>query len=176
MKLVYQRIGKEEDERAAGRSLLIDALNDLGIKASAEDIEVDSLGKPYLSGSVGVEFNLTHKNGMVACILSTGEGRVGIDAEPSEGAVKESHVERFVKKYFSDNEACAMREGKRSFSEIWTRKEAYFKLIGCGIGSDMHSFDTEEVEGVHFHTYSIDGFTVTVATENEAEIYFLEKK
>ena len=111
MKLVYQRIDKAEDERAVGRSLLIGALNDLGIEARVEDIEVDGLGKPYLSGRVGVEFNLTHKNGMVACILSAGEGRVGIDAEPSEGAVKESHVERFVKKYFSENEICALRSG-----------------------------------------------------------------
>ena len=86
------------------------------------------------------------------------------------------NFERFVKKYFSDNEACAMRAGKRSFSEIWTRKEAYFKLIGCGIGSDMHSFDTEEVAGICFRTYDIEGFTVTIASETEAEIYISEKK
>ncbi len=176
MRLVYKKAdGIVGDESGAGRLLLLETLGEEGINATAEDIVKDGLGKPYLPEMIGVEFNITHKKGFVACILSMGEGRVGVDAELAEGVLKESHLERFSKKYFSDNEIEALRSGKRSFSEIWTRKEAYLKMLGCGIGKEISRFDTEDAERVYFKTFSIEGFTVTVAAENEAEIWVGKK-
>ena len=177
MRLIYGKINETySDESVVGRALLLAALSDEGISVTADDVVKDSLGKPYLPDRVGVEFNITHKNGFVACVLSMGEGRVGIDAEPSEDALKESHVERFSKKYFSENEIEALKLKRRSFSEIWTRKEAYLKMLGCGIGKEISKFDTEDAESVCFKTFLIDGFTVTVAAEQEAEISLAERK
>ena len=177
MRLIYGKTDEIcSDESALGRSLLMEVLRNEGISATAEDVVKDSLGKPYLSDRMGVEFNITHKSGFVACILSVGEGRVGIDAEPSEGALRVSHVERFSKKYFSENEIDALKLKIRGFSEIWTRKEAYLKMLGCGIGKEISKFDTEDAESVCFKTFYIDGFTVTVAAEQEAEISLTERK
>ncbi len=171
VRLFYGSVEKinKGGEHEAGRFLLDSLMSTTPIREY--EIETDELGKPHIKGRDDVQFSITHSRGFVAVILSLNEGRVGIDAEPCEGAIPNDKQARFAERYFSERERRAINEGKRTFSDIWTRKEAYLKLDGMGIRTRLSEVDTENMPATWFHTYNFDGFTVTVAKHTISEIY-----
>ncbi len=162
MKLIYKIA--EGSERETGRELIGKLLADAGVREY--EIKKDKNGKPHVGGRADIDFNITHSRGFVACVISVGEGRVGIDAEPVESTVPTERQGSFAERFFSKKEKAALERGERSFSEIWTRKEAYLKMLGVGIRSELRQTDTESLPDVNFSTFNINGFTVTVAAEN----------
>lgn len=92
-------------------------------------------GKPQLTGGSGWEFNVSHRDGLALYAVARG-ARVGVDLERIRadwdlGAV----VERFFAA--AEREAIAVLEPRRrreATFHCWTRKEAYVKGIGCGLG------------------------------------------
>ena len=123
-----------------------------GILAARLAVPPDSLqfdsaehGKPHLAGPEsrsGLQFNLSHSadRGLVGWA----EGRhLGVDVELWRPLGDEAAL---VRRFFSPAEnaayeALAQTERTRGFFECWTRKEAYIKAVGRGLGLPLDSFD-----------------------------------
>jgi 4'-phosphopantetheinyl transferase len=101
-------------------------------------------GKPSLrqspSAEPGIEFNVSHTNGLVAVAVAAGR-EIGIDVEELTRAGLELDVRRF----FSAAEVRALEalpeaEQKSRFFDYWTVKEAYIKALGMGLSCPLDSF------------------------------------
>jgi 4'-phosphopantetheinyl transferase len=103
----------------------------LGCPAASVPIGVAPDGKPVLT-SGGLEFNVSHADGMA--VIAVGSQPVGVDIEAvREVGTRDALVERF----FAAGEAAqyrALSEELRpaAFFKGWTCKEAVLKGIGCG--------------------------------------------
>ena len=96
-------------------------------------------GKPSTPG--GPPFNLAHSDGTLLFAISTA-GEVGVDLEH----IRTIDYRSLSQRYFSGNESTrlmALPEDQRArgFFSCWTRKEAYLKAIGVGIGYGLDTFD-----------------------------------
>lgn len=102
-------------------------------------------GKPALAGelaSSGLEFNLSHSAslGLVGWAWSRA---IGVDIEFWRPTRDEAAL---VRRFFSTTEIAeyeALEHGHHTeaFFNGWTRKEAYVKAVGRGIGLPLDSFD-----------------------------------
>ncbi|MBM3277460.1 MAG: 4'-phosphopantetheinyl transferase superfamily protein [Candidatus Handelsmanbacteria bacterium] len=97
-------------------------------------------GKPALEGG-GLHFNLSHSGGLALCAFSL-HLPLGIDVEqlrPQDTAAQ------LARRFFSAPEVAAL-EGMlpdrraEAFFTCWTRKEAYLKARGEGLGLGLGSF------------------------------------
>jgi len=96
-------------------------------------------GKPELTGPAGrdVRFSLSH-SGDRCVIAVSAEGPIGIDVEEIREVPELAGI---VRSRFAPGEAAeilALSGGQRlhAFYRCWTRKEAYLKATGVGIGGD----------------------------------------
>lgn len=112
-----------------------------GIAAGALPFATQEDGKPYLESPEAPAFNLSHADGL-ALIAVGGAQPLGVDVEavrpvPEMEGVAESH-------FAADERAAlfALPEAERldAFYRIWTRKEAYVKATGVGIGPALAKF------------------------------------
>ncbi len=92
-------------------------------------------GKPYAVG-LDVYFNISHSGDYAVCAVSDKE--IGIDIEK----IREINPKTF-ERFASEKETGYISSHKNGLFEIWTLKEAYFKCIGTGLGTDIKnvSFD-----------------------------------
>lgn len=113
-------------------------------------------GKPYAEG-LDIHFSLSHSGSMAVCAVS--DRPVGIDVEKN----KPVHL-GVVKKCFTKAEQRYVLAGKEKtqerFLEIWTKKEAYVKMMGTGI-QDFLTFDVLKNDKVY--TIQYKNYTVSVA-------------
>lgn len=98
-----------------------------GIDATPERLES---GQPVLR-ECGLHVSISHCQELVACAIS--EDPIGIDVEQIR-PIKPSMPERVC----TAEELAWMQGSDTRFFEIWTAKEAYFKMIGTGI-TDLRS-------------------------------------
>lgn len=108
-------------------------------------------GKPYLQGNP-FYFNLSHSGLYVAGCFS--EKEAGIDIQYR----KKTGYERVAERFFTAEEKAFLRElpkepdRREGFYCLWTRKEAYGKLTGEGIGpmlsKDFSSLTAEWMKGL----------------------------
>lgn len=120
------------DRRARHRSLLAhrllgEALRRHGFAASVlATLRYPARARPTLD--VPVQFSLSHCDGRIACVVSTG-GPVGIDVEALAGVKADGFI-----RYLSAAERTWAGRSSRRFYLIWTRKEAVVKAAGiCGL-------------------------------------------
>ena len=134
----------ESQEHFLGRELLLHGLNHLhqiscNMHTLDTLISISPSGKPYLKNYPDVHFNISHCNGLVACVFS--KYPVGIDAELP------SHFEKFLikkvlsseEKYFFYKTAITDKLQTQLFFRFWTLKEAYVKKTGTGINIPLSS-------------------------------------
>ena len=121
------------------RTLLAECLQSAGVAYidGATPLRFGEHGKPSLAEFPDVHFNLSHANGVTACIVTDGE--CGIDCE----CVRPCRM-RVAKKVFSDEEQAALEAVGESgrdmlFFRIWTLKEAFVKALGIGISYPMNT-------------------------------------
>ena len=109
-----------------------------GIRPEQIEFSVTGYGKPYISG-FDVHFSISHSGDMVVCAVSDKE--TGIDIEK----IRKINP-RSSQKFASESEEKYINTHENGFFKIWTLKEAYFKCIGTGLGSDIKkvSFDISE--------------------------------
>lgn len=90
---------------------------------------VDKGGKPYAEG-LDVNFSISHSGTIALCAVA--DGPVGIDIEK----IRDADLS-VAKKHFAMDEQDYVLEklslSRQRFFEIWTRKEAYVKMLGKGI-------------------------------------------
>ncbi|MCR5529294.1 MAG: 4'-phosphopantetheinyl transferase superfamily protein [Saccharofermentans sp.] len=102
---------------------------------------VGRYGKP-LSGKDDIKFSISHCEGAVCCGV-TDVGDIGVDIERKIGRSSDltgdvlSPVE--LEQYYRE------RDPDGFFTEIWTRKEAYLKMLGTGISDEMSAVDTNDL-------------------------------
>jgi 4'-phosphopantetheinyl transferase len=140
-----------------------------GVLAEATGLDPQSLrfgrdanDKPTLLGVPGVGFNLSH-SGSMALVAVTNGSVVGVDVEdprpvPEMQGVAESH--------FATEEQEALwavpdAERLQTFYRIWTRKEAYVKATGVGIGPALARFAVTADEASPRLLYAADTPDVT---------------
>lgn len=100
-----------------------------GVSSDSIIFKKNKHGKPF-AADLPVHFNISHSRNIVACAVSDRE--IGIDIEKIR-EVNPRSAERFA----TDDELEYIKNSKNGFFEIWTLKEAYFKCIGTGLGSDI---------------------------------------
>ena len=141
------RIADARGRFVLGRTLLRRTLGELlAVPGESLALAVDDRGKPRLAerdAQRSLHFNLSHSGRVVA--LAVAAVPVGVDVE----ALREvANVERLARRFFSPAEAAAVLAAAggdrgRIFLRTWTRKEAYLKATGLGIGIALREVETE---------------------------------
>ena len=157
---LYDVPKKEQHEH--GRKLLRECLRPYGLPEDAV-MEKGSYGKPYFRDRPDICFNISHADGIAACIVT--ESECGIDCEPCR-----EYRERVARRSFSPEEQRMIEEAEPEerdllFTRLWTLKEAFVKCIGQGISYPMataeFAFDGERIvkspEGYRFAHYILHG-------------------
>ena len=127
-------------------------------------------GKPYFK-NIPLYFNLSHSGEYVCCVLS--EQEIGVDIQGRETAVKEGLAQRFFsKEEVQCMEQCDSEQLRQDlFYRLWTRKEAYGKLTGKGLGAVIGENvsvvpSKGEIYAPHLHMlfeeYEIDNYQIAV--------------
>jgi len=125
---------------AATRRILGDALD---VAPGSIEFGAGAAGKPFIASPAerGLEFNFSDSGDLALLALSR-VGPVGVDVERARpltdmAAIAESH--------FAEQERAALfalpePERIAGFYRLWTRKEAYIKAIGTGLGHSLDRF------------------------------------
>lgn len=117
----------------------------LGTAPQEIEFHLGPNGKPAVLAArtcSGVEFNLSHAHDLVLIALAS-ERRVGIDVEFVRPV---PDAEDIVQRFFSEKERTAFfalpaELRQEAFFNGWTRKEAFVKALGAGLGYPFDSFD-----------------------------------
>jgi 4'-phosphopantetheinyl transferase len=98
------------------------------------------LGKPFVAGLPSpISFTLAHTDTLIAVAVSTSVD-VGIDVETIDQSISDDLI----------CDSCTLAEKAhllslpqtqrtRQFIQLWTQKEAYSKLLGCGLSREFSS-------------------------------------
>ena len=123
------------------------------------DFRVTEKEKPYFAGVEGVHFSMSHTKGAVLAAVSG--TNVGCDIEVPDRKVDIAGIERLV---LSDAERrCFNADDRLAFFRIWTRKEAYCKYTGEGLGAEFDSFSIDDTP-VPSYTDEQDGYVRAVCS------------
>lgn len=164
-------LDKKEQHTHAHR-LLRECLKPFGIDYDeSTPIIKGKYGKPALEEHPDIHFNISHADGICACIVSDRE--CGIDCE----RIRDFRP-NILKRIFSEQEQTYFRnvpdeEKNTAFFRLWTLKEAYIKAIGRGLSFPMNKAEflpddkgfTANIREYTFRQYIIRGkFIVSVCT------------
>ncbi|MEE3623720.1 4'-phosphopantetheinyl transferase superfamily protein [Nitrospirillum sp. BR 11752] len=100
-------------------------------------------GKPGLvDGPPGLDFNLSHTEGLVACVVTLQPGcRVGVDVEPGGRHIgADVATAMFAAEELAWLDARPAGRSGPDMVSVWTLKEAYIKALGMGLSLPTDSF------------------------------------
>jgi len=146
------RFDKHRNRFIAGRAGLRAMLGRyLQIQPGKLDFAYASRGKPSLSpefAGARIHFNLAHSEDLALCAI-TCVAPVGVDVERVR-TVKDAAD--LVARFFSKRESKLFKKlapDKRpsAFFNLWTRKEAFLKATGEGIGDSLNSVEVSFLPG-----------------------------
>lgn len=141
---------------AAGMLARISIAQKLNLRPEDISFRNHKGGKPYAEG-LDIHFSLSHSGNLAVCAIS--DKPVGIDVEQNKKA--NFNVAR---RCFTKAELQYVLSGKEKsqqrFFEVWTKKEAYVKLLGTGI-QDFLKFNV--VGNKTIDTIFYQNYTVSVA-------------
>ncbi len=157
----------EDDKKrtVVGEMLARQAISEwCGVPEESIVFEITEHGKPYAK-DLNVEFNISHSADMVVCVVD--DKPVGVDIE------KIRHVElNTAKRIFYEEETryifgCIPNTEDynhhinnavlQRFFELWTKKEAYGKLVGIGLFTETNATATVK-------TWTENGYCISVFT------------
>ena len=163
---------EKKDQHLHAHSLLRSCLGVLGLEyvPGSTPVVLGEHGKPSLKDHPEIHYNLSHADGIAACMVS--EHECGIDCEKVR-----AYRPNVVRRSFSENEQRLIDEapGKERdllFFRLWTLKEAYVKTIGIGVSYPLDtiefSFDGENIissaEGYVFRQHILSGGDYVVSS------------
>ena len=116
----------------------------LSVEPQGLAFSLNAFGKPALIRGVGqptLSFNLSHSGDVILYAMTAGR-RVGVDIEAIRPSLDPMEI---AQGQFSEREFKALldREGAErieAFFRCWTRKEAYLKARGEGLGYPLRNF------------------------------------
>jgi 4'-phosphopantetheinyl transferase len=108
----------------------------------------EAQGKPFLDGGNDLSFNVSHTDGLALIGVVRGR-RIGVDVEKAN---RNTEVDKLAERFFSESERRDLRrlqgdELRAAFFRVWTRKEAYIKATGEGLGLPLDQFDVSVAVG-----------------------------
>lgn len=133
-------------------------------------LDKDENGRPHLEKRAELDFSISHTDAYVACALSVGDGRVGVDIEKDD---ENRRYTALANRMFSDEEIREFEdngESSSAFTRIWTRKEAYFKYLG-----DASSLPETDKADVSFEEHKIGEFYLTLCRNSCGDMTCFEK-
>lgn len=147
------RFDKDRHTYIAAHALLRALLENLGGRpaASWQFVESDK-GKPYIEPQTGLQFSLSHTNGLVVCAAANGFS-VGIDTESLDRRTTQDDLAQTVlaASELAIVNAAPSSQRQAMFLKFWTLREAYVKATGQGIGFPREDFAfTLEPLRIHF--------------------------
>lgn len=164
----------KSEQHIHAHNLLRECLKPLNIAYYADTaITKNRYGKPSLTEYPEIKYNLSHADGISACIVS--EYECGIDCEN----VRE-YRPQVMKRAFSEDEKnmiLSVPENQRDllFFRLWTLKESYIKAIGMGLSFPLNqanfSFEngriTSNIINCRFRQYILRGgkFIVSICEQ-----------
>lgn len=153
----------------------------LGADFNLLEFGKNEFGKPFIIGKNGYDFSVSHSARAVA--FAGVSSRVGVDIERIR-----RRKSGFSKRFFAENEIKFIEESEtpdEAFFEIWTKKEAYSKMLGKGLAAGFSSFDvTGNALDCKFFTKITNDYAFSVCeekisalpeTEELSEEKFLQK-
>lgn len=121
-------------------------------------------GKPYLKDFLAFQFNLSHSGTKAVCAVTL-DTPVGIDIECTNSQ-KKIDVLSMAERFFSQKEFQLLKSAEHPhqlFFKLWTRKEAYIKLLGKKL---LHEIKSDIPESIECHDFTVDENTLgTLAIE-----------
>lgn len=179
-----ERLPADERERAAtivrgeasrrwvaARWALRRALGEqLGVAPTAIELELGEHGKPRLARGDGLEFSLSHSNGLALVAISE-TCAIGVDVELIEPRV---NVVALAERALSPKDAATVRGGAAAdrcaaFYAAWTRHEARGKCLGTALVLTSLQLtpsegDNRRLAGLAVENFDIaPGYTAAVA-------------
>jgi 4'-phosphopantetheinyl transferase len=177
-----QRFGREALARRyiAGRALLRWLLGRaLGLPPPAVPIVRGARGRPQLEGDSGIDFNVSHTEGVALIGMARGR-RIGVDVEHEDRVVR---ADGLAAKFLTAAERATLaplpeRERRARFLRYWTCKEAMSKATGDGLSAPFRQLEVrlgdpielaagpDPYQPAHWQLGRIDvpsGFLATVA-------------
>ena len=114
----------------------------LGIAPGQIQYQYSRMGKPSLTGSSGVYFNLAHSHDIALVAVAANE-EIGVDVEFIRPIEDIDHLARtcFSPREYMDFSQTTPSASQRAFFNGWTRKEAYIKAVGEGLSYPLDQFD-----------------------------------
>jgi len=99
--------------------------------------QYNAFGKPELTSQDDLRFNLTHSDNLALCAITNGRN-LGVDVE----RVRSIGAAEIAERYFTPDEQRELAEVPpeqrlHAFFNGWTRKEAWLKAVGRGIGMGL---------------------------------------
>ena len=138
------RVDRDARAFAAAHTLLRRTLSAFAdVTPEAWRFTVADAAKPALAPEFArcdLAFNLTHTDGLVACIVASAHAQPGIDAERTQRPVdwRDIAAHSFATDEVKALDALGDDDGRKQFFELWTLKEAFAKAIGLGL---LHPLD-----------------------------------
>jgi len=129
----------------AGRSAIRRVLGPL-LDADPRGVSIEDgvHGKPELTGSQRLHFNLSH-SGDRALLAVSRRGPIGVDIEAARPG---RPFRRLARRFFAASEydwiqGLPARDLADGFYRLWTLKEAYLKAIGTGLTLSSRAFQVD---------------------------------
>ena len=125
---------------------------------SEQIVSYDQYGAPSLTG-LGHYVSISHTDGYVAVALA--DKPVGIDIEYIDDS---RNFCRLADRFFKGKELEAFNNSHNAltFYEIWTKKEAYSKILGSGTAELFKGFDVFSLNNAVFHTEQANDYIITL--------------
>ncbi len=113
-------------------------INEYGFDFEDEDIHREEHGKPYFINNTKLHFNISHSKEMGVIVVD--ESPCGVDVELLR-KTKYNVADRF----FTEDEKSWINQAEGDekiarFFKVWTGKEAYTKMLGCGLTVQLNTF------------------------------------
>ncbi len=126
------------------------------IQMGAENLRYGEKNKPIADNCY---VSISHSGNMVAVCIS--EKPIGIDIEKID---YERDIGKIAKRFYFGKELETFNSAPTPevFFDIWTKKEAYSKIGGEGVGEVFKGFDVFDLEDYDFQTEEINGYMLSV--------------
>lgn len=144
---------------AAGMLARVGIAQKLNIRPQDVSFKTQPGGKPYAEG-LGIHFSLSHSGNLAVCAIC--DNPVGIDVERNNKNVNPNVAKRCFTEAEQAYVFSNMAKMSARFFEIWTKKEAYVKLLGTGL-KDFLNFDVMRHEEIYSILYG--EYTVSIAAK-----------
>lgn len=163
------KYGKEEDRLRSAAAYAF--LNLTLSKGKNLKLAVDERGKPTIPG---YSFSVSHSGDFAVLAYEEGERKLGADIEQ----YREIELEKLAAFCFSDSEKQTWENSEghlASFFCLWTRKEAYLKAVGLGLGLPLKSFSADEdvLNGLSIANFDVvEGYAFALCAEGPIDPHF----